>query len=121
MERSKYISYKRERSVQKRRPKVVQGSFEDRNRYYKCVNCGFIFDIEQTTMGGDRAGNYTSPPENPVYNESGGVECFLSINTPFDVGGVCKLDSSGEVIEPVTLGYHMVSNGCPLCGNTANF
>ena len=74
-------------------------------------------------MGGDRSGNYTSPPDNPVYNETrntGDKACYLNIDTPFTMGGVCRIDSTGAVIEPVTLGNHMVSNGCPLCGATCN-
>src|SRR5208282_5061113 len=100
MERSKYISYHRERAPQKRHAQVVQGSFEDRNKYYKCVNCGYIFDIEQTTVGGDRSGNYESPAINPIYNETintGDKACILSIDSPFNVGGVCRIDSDGNI------------------------
>jgi hypothetical protein len=122
MERSKFISYHKGKAPQKRRARVVHGSFEDRNKYYHCVNCGFIFDIEQTTMGGDRSGNYTSPPDTS-YNETrntGDKSCILSVDSPFEIGGVCRIDSNGDVLSPVTLGNHSVSSGCPLCGNTAN-
>lgn len=116
MERSKYISYKRTKAPRNKRAKVVPGSFEDRNKYYRCVNCGFIFDIETTSMGGEQNGNYSVPASSPVYNDS-----VINIETPFDIGGVCRIDSTGNIIEPVVMGQHKVSSGCPLCGSTNQF
>jgi predicted RNA-binding Zn-ribbon protein involved in translation (DUF1610 family) len=124
MERSKYISYHRGRSPRKNRARVVQGSFEDRNKYYRCWNCGFIFDIEQVSLGGERTGSYIAPPDDVVYNDienTGDLSCVLGIDTPFNVGGLSRIDSAGDVIQPVALGAHRVSQGCPACGVTAQF
>lgn len=117
MEHSKYISYHRGKTPRKNKAKVMQGSFEDRSKYYKCWNCGFIFDIDQVSIGGDKAGNYSAPPESPVYNDGG----KLYMETLSNLGGVCRTDSTGVVNQPVVLGYHKVSSGCPACGYTNQF
>ena len=124
MERSKYISYRKGRSPRMPKAKVMPGSFEDRNKYYRCWNCGFIFDIEQVSLGGERQGSYTAPPDDPVYNETantGDRSCVIGFDTPFELAGISRIDSAGDVIEPVVLGAHKVSQGCPACGTTSQF
>ena len=125
MEHSKYISYHKSRRLRKPKARVVAGSFEDRNKYYRCVRCGFIFDIEQTQVGGEAKGSYIDAPDPPVYDEirnTGDSASYLSIWDPFQIGGLVTRNDAGEVIQiPPETYYHRVSQGCPLCGCVAQF
>lgn len=124
MERSKYISYHKGRSPRMPKAKVMAGSFEDRNKYYRCWQCGFPFNIEQTQIGGDGKGSYLSAAEvsaSDVAN-TGDKACVLGMWTPFLIGGIVKRDGAGEVTQqPATVYAHSVSIGCPLCGTVSQF
>lgn len=109
MEHSKYISYHREKSRRSPRAKVVPGTFEDRGRYYHCWRCGFIFDVEQISMGSGGASTGGDPSGN------------LSIEDRIDLYGLVRLDSAGDPVVPVVMPAHTVSSGCPLCGMTSQF
>ena len=109
MERSKYISYHKEKSPRHPRARVVEGSFEDRGKYYHCWRCGFIFDAEQISMGSGGA------------NPGGEVSGNLSIEERIALYGLVRLDSAGDSVVPVTMPSHTVSSGCPLCGMAVQF
>jgi hypothetical protein len=109
MERSKYIQYKRTKSPRNPRAKRVDGCFEDRGRFYHCWRCGFIFDVETTSMGAGSA----SPAGDPTGN--------LNIDDRIALYGIVRLDSAGDPVVPVVMPSHTVSSGCPLCGMQAQF
>ena len=101
MEGSKYGRYRRIRLPRHRRSRVQDGAFEDRNVWYKCWNCGFVFDVEATSINAEVDGRY--------YTEA-------------DYSGASPKLSDDQYALPDygrKIYLHNVASGCPLCATNA--
>ena len=131
MEQSRYGKYRQKRTPRHRRSKYLQGSFEDRNRWRRCWNCGFINDLNR--LGGDpeRAGNIylddIEPSTIPVmqgddplngYYTSLNLAC--TIETLDQMGTLMELGPDGVTPIPVDIREVKVetATGCAFCGET---
>lgn len=121
MEQGKYTRYSRKTLPKRKRTIRVPGSFEDKNKYLRCWNCGFIVNTERDLGSSDRDGNY----QEDFAVE--GVSVAGSGENP--VLGMDTLDGAGIILEngadgdPITDYYTprvpKVSHGCALCGVTS--
>lgn len=118
MEKGRYTVYQKMRLPQRRRGAVLQGSFEDKGRYIRCGNCGFILDTQRDLGNGESAGNYETDMVVEAQPPAGsGAEPILCMDTLGMVGPIIENGPDGD---PVTDSYSprvpQVARGCPLCG-----
>ena len=105
------------------RTRPVKGRGEDRNRYFRCWNCGFICDSQRDELGdsesdaGDDHTDYNSLAQaNPQGTGPDKVICLGG-----DIGHYHVAMRIGADSEPKTIvhGYKSdISRGCPFCGTT---
>lgn len=112
--KSRYIRTERRKLPNHRRSKQVYGSFEDSGKWFKCWNCGQMFDISKTSTGsGTGAGCVDFPVEDLSHDHS----TIIGTDTQGMVGTIIL---NGPDDNPITDYYTprkaTVSAGCPLCG-----
>lgn len=67
-----------------RRSRFVPGEFEDRNRYFRCWNCGFIIDSTRLSVDPERSGLEYTPTYtagNPILSGDP-LLTYAAIDTP---------------------------------------
>ena len=121
MEQSRYGHYHNTKVRGHKRSRVVPGSFENRNRYFKCWNCGFVYDRNQVTTGLDNESRYQT--EGVYYGFPALSGDPLSVQmiweSPFQIGTMMELGP--DEVTPKTIvatRQHHAGPGCPLCGTT---
>lgn len=87
----------------------LPGVREDRRKWFKCWNCGFICNIERDSL--NQSYEVGTIPFNDVPY---GTEQFIIVEQDEIILGTRSPDS-GE--GNVTRYYPDVSTGCPFCGN----
>ena len=105
------------------RTRPVKGRGDDRNRYFRCWNCGFICDSKRDELGdsdswaGDDHTDYHSLAQaNPQGTGPDKVCCLGG-----DIGHYHVAMRIGADSEPKTIVHKLksdVSRGCPFCGTT---
>lgn len=124
MEQSRYGKYQRTKLRRHLRSRVSQGSFEDRNKWYKCWYCGYEFDITKINGNSEFGGEYqlmqtdTSSPDSLSTLTS-----ISTLDTPYNTfisigpSGITSDDVNKSTYLTHTPIYQaMVSSGCPSCG-----
>jgi hypothetical protein len=132
VEKSKYVKYQQLHTPQHRRSKVVQGSFEDRNRYYHCWHCGQFLDITKITGNAETGGSYQmvqivpSMPPGWWGNYQTDQDIALNLQSTLDPFGhsfvSLQADNNGDPIpisEANVMDAETTTGVCSLCG-TAN-
>jgi len=116
--RSRFIKTIRWRLPRHKRSKRLFGAEEDRGRWLKCWNCGFLIDTNMGLGSGDESGirvtDIPSPSISPPINPSGSMICFF--DHPF-LAGVLLNEDVAEIITFVHRKAEAVA-GCPFCGTT---
>lgn len=67
-----------------KRSRFIRGEFEDRNRYFRCWNCGFIIDSTRLSVDPERSGlEYTATytAGNPILSGDS-LLTYVAIDTP---------------------------------------
>ena len=129
MEQSRYGTYRQSRTPRHPRSKMLQGSFEDRNRWIRCWNCQSINDLDRLSGDPERAGNIylddiepsTIPilqGDDPINGYSIALNLACTFDTLDQVGTLMELSPDGVTPLPVTLREVKVEtpSGCWLCG-----
>lgn len=123
MERGRYTHYSQRRTPQRKRTIHLSGSFEDKNKYIRCWNCGFIVDTERDLGDSETSGNYETDAQ--VYSQSlvmGGESPYSTIMVMDRLGmtGTMILeDANGDAItDYYTPRLPQVNKGCAFCGCT---
>jgi len=120
LERGRYTNYSTTRTPHRKRTIRVSGSFEDRNKYIRCWNCGFIVDTERDLGDSERSGNYET--DAVVYAQPlnfGGTNPISSMDRLDTIGTIIKNGPDGNPItDYYTPRLPEVAKGCPLCGCT---
>lgn len=103
----------------KRDSRPMEGSFEDANKWYRCWNCGFPFDITKISTGsgsGISHEAYYPEPATPVASSDPRLET-LTLDNLSMVGGVLQVLPDGTSNEALYLHRKpVVTSGCPFCG-----
>jgi hypothetical protein len=133
VEKSKYVKYERTRTPRHQRSKVAEGSFDERNRFFHCWNCGQMFDLQKISGNPETGGCYQMavifPSQPPGWNGDDRItqeELALSIQSTLDpfLNSFVSLetDSDGNPI-PISvinvMDAETTTGVCPGCG-TAN-
>lgn len=105
---SRHVRYSQRHIRCEKRTLPMYGEGDDRGKYYRCWNCGFICNIDRDAIGDGDGRSYTefgvnTPPLYPV-NDGG---------PPLSCNGV-----DVDVIL-VSDGYQVGGTGCPLCHTLA--
>jgi hypothetical protein len=122
LEKGRYTTYSTKHWPTRRRRIDIPGSFEDKGKYIRCWNCGFIVDTDRDMGDQNQSGNYETDMVVESQSRTGsGSDTLISMDTLGMVGVLLKND--GQDGNPVTKYYTpripQVSKGCPLCGCTA--
>lgn len=117
METSRYTRYSTTRFPKQKRTIRLQGSFEDRNKWIRCWNCGFIVNTERDLGDPEHAGTYQTDVNVDSPNPMGsGTDPIITIEGLNTIG----LIENGKDGEPITDYYTprnpLVNRGCPFCG-----
>lgn len=120
MERGRYTHYSTHRTPKRARRISIPGSFEDKGKYLRCWNCGFIVDVDRDCGDSERSGNY----ETDFTIEAGPLKG--SGSTPYmELDGLNMIGTmiiNGPNGDPITDYYTprlpQSSRGCKFCGVT---
>ena len=123
MEKGRYTHYSQRHTPQRKRTIHLSGSFEDKNKYIRCCNCGFIVNTERDLSDTETSGNYET--DAIVYSQSlvmGGESPYSTIIVMdrLDMAGTMILeDANGDAItDYYTPRLPQVNKGCAFCGCT---
>jgi len=118
LETSRYTNYSQRKTPHRKRRINVPGSFEDKNKYIRCWNCGFIVNTDRDLGDPERSGNYeTDAVVNAQTLVMGGTNPDCSMDTLSMVGTLILNDAAGDAItDYYTPRLAEVSKGCPFCG-----
>ena len=119
MEQSRYGKYRQKKTPEHRRSRFLPASFEDRNKYFRCWNCGFINNSDKISSS-DRDGNeYLDPirvSQNSVLSGDD-MLTIASLDSVFDQIGVAMVTASdgtnANVYSPSKV---ETPRGCTFCG-----
>ena len=92
----------------------LRGKFEDRGKYYRCWNCGFINDSNRRGLG-DGSGIRLIEDTETAYNSFSDGESIM--DSPFMLGVVAHQLSDGSVDTGRTNFNAEAVSGCSLCGS----
>lgn len=112
MDRGRYTRYHTSRLPHRKRCIPVDGSFEDRGKYRRCWNCGFIVDMDRYSGNSDRLG---TTQEWFAHGTSLALDIFGSLGVLVELkpdGTALTEDESYEMRKPE------VTAGCSFCGCT---
>jgi hypothetical protein len=120
VEQGRYTRYSKSKLPKRKRTIRVPGSFEERNKYVRCWNCGYIVNTERDLGSSDRDGNYSE--DFPVYGvavANSGNSPLLGLDTLNNIGIILQngADATADT-DYYTPRMPKVSHGCPFCGVT---
>ena len=118
MERGRYTSYSQRQTPHRKRTIHLSGSFEDRNKWIRCWNCGFIVNVDRDLGDPEQSGvEITDAIVQAQTLEMGGTAPNCSMDNLDMVGTLIKEDASGTAItDYYTPRLAQVSRNCPFCG-----
>lgn len=123
MEQSRYGQYSRTTVPRHQRSAAIPGSFEDHGRWYRCWNCGFVYDINKVGGNPDQDSRYQTEAIYPAYSPalSGDpLTVIIGPDGPGEIGTLMELGPDGSTPKEIySTKVHHVASGCPSCG-TAN-
>lgn len=128
MSKSRYVKTTRWKLPRHRRSVRLPGAEEDRGRYLKCWNCGFIVDTKLGLASpGSRGLFYTDSPNPTVATSMPGYQRNLIAHwkSPFFIGLLPRNGPDGtpstflpDVLDATQITGEAVVGACPLCGTT---
>ena len=101
------------------RSQVQPGTFEDSGRWFKCWNCGFVFDINKIGGNPDQDSRYQTEAIYPAYSPTlcgDSLAILIDGVLPDETGTLMELGPDGTPREIYSTKVHHVANGCPSCG-----
>jgi len=121
MEQSRYGKYKQKKTPEHRRSVFLPASFEDRNKYFRCWNCGFINNSDRLSSS-DRSGNEyldsTRVSQSSILSGDD-MLTIASLDSIFDQIGVAMVAASdGTDAEVYSNEKVETPRGCRFCGTT---
>ena len=116
--KSRYIRTQRTKLPKHKQSRHLFGSFEDKNRWIKCWNCGFVIDTQRLSKSDQMVFSVT---DYPFENTDVALSDELSVKITMD-----EIDMVGTMLQngpdglPVTDYYTpricKPAKGCPMCG-----
>lgn len=99
----------------KRTSRRMKGSEEDRNKWFRCWNCGFPYDASKVSTG-DRSN--ISHEDFSVPSETTEPELKVLLIEKINTTGTMMLNgaSGSAITDYYTPRKAVVSSGCPFCG-----
>jgi len=118
LEKGRYTVYQERKYPTRKRRINVPGSFEDKGKYIRCWNCGFIVDLDRDLGDPNRSGNYETDTIIESQPQTGsGSDTILGMDTLSMIGVLILNGLDGNPItDYYTPRIPLVSKGCPLCG-----
>lgn len=120
MERGRYTAYSKMRIPKRKRRINLSGSFEDKGKWIRCWNCGFIVNLDRDLGDPERSGNYQT--DAIVQSQTlamGGSSTISSLDTLSMIGTIIENDAAGNPItDYYTARMPEVAKGCSFCGCT---
>lgn len=100
---SRHVRYNYRRIRGEKRTLPMYGEGDDRGKYFRCWNCGFICNIDRDALGDGDGRSYTefAVTTEPLYPVADGGPPYKAI-----LKGVTILERDG---------YQVGGTGCPLC------
>jgi hypothetical protein len=118
MEQSRYGNYQQRKFRSRPRSKKLQGSFEDRNNWIRCWNCGFINRIDRIGTGHDRSGNFytevTASEYPPLTGSMTGSYAVIELIN--EAGVLVEYAANEETSETYSIRTTETAFGCAFCG-----
>ena len=120
MERGRYTSYSTRKTPHRKRTIQMSGSFEDRNKWIRCWNCGFIVNTERDLGDPEQSGVLVTDAIVQAQTLCmGGSDPQCSMDTLNGVGTMIENDASSTAItDYYTPRLASAIRGCPFCGCT---
>lgn len=121
MEQSRYGKYKQVKTPEHHRSVFIPASFEDRNKYFRCWNCGFIVNADRVSVSDKNGNEYIDPVKVSQTSVLSGDEMLTvaSLDSIFDqIGVAMKLAADGTNAKVYSVVFTDAPRGCPLCGCT---
>ena len=127
MERGRYTSYSTHKTPHRRKNIRLSGSFEEKNKWIRCWNCGFIVNTERDLGDPEHSGVLITDTGVSVTDAiveaqtlcMGGSDPRGSIDTLNGVGTMIMNDASGTAItDYYTPRLASAIRGCKFCGCT---
>lgn len=117
MERGRYTSYSQRQTPHRKRTIHLSGSFEDRGKWIRCWNCGFIVNVDRDLGDPEQSGvEITDAIVQAQTLEMGGTAPNCSMDNLDMVGILIKQDASGTAItDYYTPRLASGGRGCPFC------
>ena len=117
MEQSKYGNYRRRRLKRHRKSALQEGSFEDRDTWYKCWNCGYVFDLNKVGGNPEQDGTYRT--DAIIYSDDPEPQDrIINIRTMTNTHVLMELDGGGNPKPIVSVFKHNAGSGCSFCGTS---
>jgi hypothetical protein len=120
MSKSRFIRTTKWKLPRHRRSTRVEGAEEDRGRYIKCWNCGFLIDQNRGLSTGDGSGiqvsDFPTPTDRFDPDRSELLLCYW--DSPFVIGEILHLGPDGlpDMTDVYTPRSAEAVGGCPFCG-----
>lgn len=108
------------RLLPSRRARRIFGLGEDNGKYYRCMNCGFICNIDRDELGGssDRDGLVYENYSVNIYDSAPFGHGFAVLGGDIEhFQAVLEVGSDNEPKEVEEHWQARVASGCPLCGS----
>ena len=120
---SKYIPIKRRKLPRHTKSKVLEGSFDDTKKYYRCWNCGFTLDSGKDFGGNsDVDGNLAVEVVRKLPSvRLNGDTNLVKISAECGLSNTILMQELGANSTPKTTVNSFsatVVQGCPFCGTT---
>jgi hypothetical protein len=119
MEQSRYGKYRQKKTPEHRRSRFFPASFEDRNKYFRCWNCGFIVNYDKVSSSEKDGNEYLDPIRVSKSSVLSGDDMLTvaSLDLVFDQIGVAMVAASdGSNAEVYSVSSVDTPRGCPFCG-----
>jgi hypothetical protein len=114
--KSRYITTHRQKLQRKPRSTRLYGSFEDSNKWYKCWNCKFVFDITKLSLGDGSGITVTDTTIEAASKELFGDPNKLLLGIQGSTT-LLKLGADGNpVLDYYSPAQANATAGCPNCG-----
>jgi hypothetical protein len=120
MEQSRYGKYRQKKTPEHRRSRFLPASFEDRNKYFRCWNCGFINSSDRIANQGKNGNEYLDTTRVSQYSPlSGDDMTTIASLEEFDQIGVAMVAASdGTNASVYSVSSVDTPRGCSFCGTT---
>ena len=123
---NRYSNYSKNKLPRQKMSVLIKGIDEDRGKYYRCWNCGFICNKDRNSLGGSKSRNgtfdesFNEPMYVTEYEFTADPKTLMVVTDGLASHHETLMEYGPDgVIKNIELPYKAdVTKGCPLCGST---